>query len=100
MFHGQLTQKVTDKHSMDEIVQAAYELLNIPILIEDIHGNPLSQIGLTEEQQLVIKKDKAKLSHFDNTHSVSHYKGDKYWKLTAPVLINKKNYATCSFFLL
>ena len=41
---------------MDEIVQAAYELLNIPILIEDIHGTPLSQIGLTEEQQLVIKK--------------------------------------------
>lgn len=98
MFQGQLTKKVTDKHSLDEIVQAAYELLNIPILIEDIHGTPLSQMGLTEEQQLVIKKDKAKLSHFEDKHNVSHYKGKKYWKLTAPVLINKKNYATCSFF--
>ncbi|WP_419954364.1 V4R domain-containing protein [Neobacillus niacini] len=98
VFHGQLTQKVTDKHSMDEIVQAAYELLNIPILIEDIHGTPLSQNGLTEEQQLIIKKDKAKLVHFDDKHNVSNYKGNEYWKLTAPVLINKKNYATCSFF--
>lgn len=98
IFQGQLTQKVTEKHSMVEIIQTAYELLNIPILIEDIHGNPLSQIGLTEEQQQVIKKDKAKLSQFEEQHNVSHYEGDKYWKLTAPVLINKKKYATCSFF--
>ncbi|WP_071392763.1 helix-turn-helix domain-containing protein [Bacillus tuaregi] len=98
MFQGQLTQKVTDKHSMDEIVQTAYELLNIPILIEDIHGSPLSQMGLTDEQQLVINKDKAELSHFNGKHNVSHYKANTYWKLTAPVLINKKNYATCSFF--
>ncbi|MBM7610601.1 putative hydrocarbon binding protein [Lysinibacillus composti] len=62
MFQGQLTQKVTDKHSMDEIVYAAYELLNIPILIEDIHGNPLSTIGLTDIQHDVIQKDTAKLS--------------------------------------
>ncbi|MFJ8238066.1 V4R domain-containing protein [Ureibacillus sp. NPDC094379] len=98
MFQGQLTQKVTDKHSMDEIVYAAYELLNIPILIEDIHGNPLSKIGLSDMQHQVIQKDTAKLSHFDHEHNVSHYKGNGYWKLTAPVLINKKNYATCSFF--
>ena len=98
LFHSQLTQKVTDKHSMDEIIQVASELLNIPILIEDNHGNPLSQIGLTEEQQQLIKKDKVKLSHFDDKYNISHYKGDEYWKLSAPVLINKKNYATCSLF--
>lgn len=97
MFHSQLTQKVTEKQSMDEIVQTAYELLNIPIIIEDIHGNPLSQIGLKEEQQLVIKNDKVKLSHFNKKYNISHYKGTEYWKWTAPVLINKKNYATCSF---
>ncbi|MGE7662513.1 V4R domain-containing protein [Peribacillus sp. NPDC097197] len=98
LFNSQLTQKVTDKHSMDEIVQVASELLNISILIEDIHGNALSHFGLTEEQQLAIKKDKVKLSHFDDTHNVSHYKGETFRKLTAPVLINKRNYATCSFF--
>ena len=38
-FQSQLTQKVTEKHSLDEIMQIAYELLNIPILIEDIHEN-------------------------------------------------------------
>ena len=98
LFHSQLTQKVTEKQSMDEIVRAAYELLDIPILIEDIHGNPISQIGLTEQQQQAIKKDKGKLSHIDDRHNVFHYEGNTYRKLTAPVLINKKNYATCSLF--
>ena len=97
-FHSQLTQKVTEKYSMDEIVKAAYELLNIPILIEDIYESALSTIGLTEEQQLIIKNDQAKLSHIDDKHNVSYYRGSRYWKLTAPVLINKKTYATCSFF--
>lgn len=98
MFQGELTQKVTEKHSMDEIVEAAYGLLNIPILIEDVHGNALSQIGLTEEQQQLIGSGKAKLSHVNDKHNVSVYEGGAYTKLTAPVLINKKNYATCSFF--
>ena len=98
LFHSQLTQKVTEKQSMDEIVQAAYELLDIPILIEDIHGNPISQIGLTEEQQQVVKVDKGKLSHIDDRHNVFHYEANAYRKLMAPVLINKKNYANCSFF--
>lgn len=97
MFHNQLTQKVTEKYSLDEIIQVAYTLLNIPILIEDIHGNTLCQFGLTEEQQLIFKTEKAKLTHFDDKHNVSYYKCNKYLELKAPVLINKKDYATCSF---
>ncbi|MBD3107253.1 helix-turn-helix domain-containing protein [Bacillus sp. AGMB 02131] len=97
-FQSQLTQKVTEKQSLDEITQAAFEILNIPILIKDIHDNSLSQIGFTDEQQLVIKKDKATLSYIDDNHNVSHYEGSGYLKLTAPVIIDKKNYATCSFY--
>lgn len=96
-FHSQLTQKVMEKYSMDEIIQAAFELLDIPILIEDIHGNLLSQIGLTEQQQDFLEKDKASLSYLEQKHNVAHYKGTTYLKIASPVLINKKNYATCSF---
>ncbi len=49
-FQSQLTQKVTEKHSLDEIIQAAYDILHIPIVIEDIYDNALSKIGLTEAQ--------------------------------------------------
>ncbi|MBB6444495.1 V4R domain-containing protein [Bacillus benzoevorans] len=97
-FHSQLTQKVTDKHSMTEIIQSAYNLLNIPILIEDIHGNQLCQVGLTEEQLQTIKNNQSNLSYLGEKNNVSYYTSSLYEKLVSPVLINKKNYATCSFF--
>lgn len=96
-FQSQLTKKVTEKYSLDEIIETAYELLNIPILIEDVHGNRLSQIGLTESQQQLIQTEKAELSQIDNKHNACHYKSKHYRKLTTPVFIKKKHYATCSF---
>lgn len=97
-FHSQLTQNVTEKHSMDEILQTAYELLYIPMLIEDIHGHQLSQIGLTEQQLVSIKKEQKNLNYLEKKHAVSYYAGRSHFKLVTPVLINKKHYATCSFF--
>jgi len=98
MFHSQLTKKVTDKHSMDEIIRTAYHLLNIPILIEDIHGNQLSQVGLTEEQLQIIRNSQSNLKYLGDKRTASYYSGTFYEKLVSPVLINNKNYARCSFF--
>ncbi len=97
-FHSQLTKKVTDKHSMDEIIRTAYQLLNIPILIEDIHGNQLSQVGLTEKQLQTIKNSQSNLKYLGDKQSASYYAGPSYEKLVSPVLINNKNYARCTFF--
>lgn len=97
-FHSQLTQNVIEKHSMDEIIQTAYELLNIPILIEDKHGNQLCHIGLTEEQLEKINKEQLSLKYLEKKHNISYLEGDFFFKLESPVLINKRNYATCSFF--
>lgn len=97
-FHNQLTQKVTDKYSMEEIIQSAYQVLNIPIWIEDIHGNRLCQAGLTEEELQRIENGEAKLEHIEEINHVSHYRGRFYDKLVSPVFINKKVYARCSFF--
>lgn len=98
LFHSELTQKVTDKHSMDEIVQVAYELLNIPILIEDVHGNALSKIGFSDQHEQLMQASEETLQEVDAKHHVSHYEADTYSSIKAPVYINKKNYATCSFF--
>ena len=97
-FQSQLTQKVTEKHSLDEIIQAAYDLLHIPIVIEDIHGNALSKIGLTEIQYDMVRSKDRNLSIIEVNQNITMYEGDSYLKLVAPVFINKKNYATCAFY--
>lgn len=98
MFQSQLTQKVTEKHSLDEIILAAYNILHIPIVIEDIHQNALSKIGLTDEQYDHIQETKKNLKHIQVKDNISTYQGDGYIKLVTPVYINKRNYATCAFY--
>ena len=97
-FHNKLTQGVTDRNSMDEVIQSAYEILSIPTLIEDMHGNQLLQIGFTEEQLQRIKQEKQKLNYEEKIHNSVYYKGPFYSKLVSPVLINKKHYGTCSLY--
>ena len=97
-FHSQLTQNVIEKHSMDELIQTAYELLNIPILVEDMHGNQLSHIGLSEQQLEKIKKEQPNLQYVEKKHNVAYYVANSLFKLETAVIINKKNYVTCSFF--
>lgn len=97
VFHSELTRKVTDKHTMHEIIQAAFDLINKPILIEDLHGNILSQVGLDEEQIELIKTEKTFVNPVGNHQSIITYRSENYEKITSTVVINSRNYATCSF---
>ncbi|HWL22479.1 MAG TPA: V4R domain-containing protein [Ureibacillus sp.] len=96
-FSSKLTQSVTERHSMKQILQTAYEHLGIPILIEDLHDEEILQIGLNEEQLLRIYKDRKKLTYVQSTLDTKYFEGKSYNKLVAPVLINKSPYANCSF---
>ncbi|WP_179151850.1 V4R domain-containing protein [Oceanobacillus senegalensis] len=96
VFQTQLTQNVTEKYTMEELVEEAYRLLQIPIVVEDLHGNLLKQSGLDEDHQKHIQKNPASLIEYKRDINVGHYEGDDYFKVVSPVVINKKNYATCS----
>lgn len=98
IFQSQLTQKVTEKYSLDEIILAAYNILQIPIVIEDIHQSAMSKIGLTDEQYRHIKESKNSLQRIELKDHSSIYQGDGYMKLITPVYLNKRNYASCAFY--
>ena len=96
VFQTQLTQNVTEKYSMEEIIDEAYRLLNIPIIVEDLFGNLLKQCGLDEDEKNYMYKHPPQLIEFKKNINVAHYQGNGYIKLASPVYINKKKYATCS----
>lgn len=96
-FHGELTQQVTEKNTMHEIIQTAFDLLERPILIEDMHSGILSKVGITEEKLALIMDSEDHLEYVEKKQNITCYSADNYIKLASPVIINKKNYATCSF---
>lgn len=97
LFHSELTQQVTEKHTMDEIIQTAFNLLSKPILIEDMHGAVLSKVGIEEDRLTLLKEKADTLEYVGKKQNITCYKGEFYTKLISPVVINKRNYASCSF---
>ncbi|OCS91555.1 V4R domain-containing protein [Caryophanon latum] len=96
VFQTQLTQNVTDRYSLHELVDEAYRLLHIPLLIEDVHGQILKTSGLQEDNLSRFMQPEESIFQKDEQNSY-FYKGNGYYKLSSAVRINKKHYATCSF---
>lgn len=96
-FHNSLTQALIEKRTLQEIVQSAYDVLKIPIVIENLHGDEILNVGLTEEQLQTMKNEQSKLTYNQNYSNNSLYESGSFSKLISPVLINKKHYANCSF---
>ena len=99
-FHNNLTQSVIEKLSLQEIIQSAYDVLKIPIIIENLHGDEILQIGLSEKQLQLIKDTQHTLEYNQKYSNNSFYQSLTHSKLVSPVLINKKHYANCSFIYL
>lgn len=96
-FHSELTQQVTEKHSMSEIIQTAYNVLEKPIIIEDMYGSILSEVGLSGERLCFLKENADSLQYVGKKQNIACYRNEEYTKLVSPVVINKRNYANCSF---
>jgi len=96
-FHNNLTQSVTEKFTLHEIIQSAYDTLKIPIIIENLYGDEILQIGLSEQEQHLIKEKQHTLEYNKKYSNNSFYQSLTHSKLISPVLINKKHYANCSF---
>lgn len=96
VFQTELTQNVTERYSMNELVEQAYRLLQIPLIVEDVHGQLLTHSGLREDQLVNLSNPTTVLFQRE-TQNITYTKGSDFYKLSSRVSINKKHYATCSF---
>lgn len=96
-FYTMLTESVTARHSMEQVLQKAYDYLQIPILIENLHGEILIQTGLSLEQEKRLQNGYKNFSYLQSYGEAQLLEGKSYYKLMLPVLINKKPNANCCF---
>lgn len=96
-YHSQLTDCVVKEDSLNHVLSTAYDLLNIPIIIKNIHNKLVAVRGITEEEYARINtspKNKTTL----NRHNETIYKKiGPFYEMTTPINLDQKKFATCSF---
>ncbi len=96
-FHRELTESVIKNNSIENVVKRAYEILNIPIVIEDLHGNVLVLNGIeSDHYKKDILKSKKRKKLIDIYHT-TYEKMDQIQLLTTPIFLQNKVFAFCSF---
>ena len=99
-FHDCLTDCVARKNNIEEVVRTAYEILNIPIVIEDPYRNMMLSQGMELDIYEQIWKDKKKKIFVDKYSKTIYEKMERTYFLTTPIYLENKVFATCSFIYL
>lgn len=96
-FHRELTESVIKNNSIENVVKRAYEILNLPIVIEDLHGNVLvlNGIGYDHYKKDILKSKKRK--KLIDIYHTTYEKMDQLQLLTTPIFLQNKVFAFCSF---
>ena len=94
-FHRELTESIIMNNSIENVVKKAYEILNIPIVIEDLHGNviALKGIDVNNYKKIILKnKNRKKL-----IYTTTYEKIEQIQLLTTPIFLQNKVFSFCSF---
>ncbi|WP_203362879.1 XylR N-terminal domain-containing protein [Bacillus sp. REN10] len=97
LVHKLLTEEIIKGNHLDSIVQVMYEQTGIPVLIENIHHQPLAYKGIHEEwlqqaqQELIDRVLLLEKTKWLRTASC--------YRLMSPVFLQGKKVGYCSFFL-
>lgn len=97
-FHNQLTSKVIDGEQVDDIIQTVFEILNIPVSIEDLNFQPRIYKGISEELYLQLNEDyhnsiaKTKSGKILNAQNNKTFivRGKLHNRIVSPIFVHKK----------
>ncbi|PAQ16141.1 PucR family transcriptional regulator [Bacillaceae bacterium SAOS 7] len=97
LVHKMLTEEIIKGNHLDSIAQVMYEQTEIPVLIENIHHQPLAYQGMEQErlqqeqQELINRAVRLEKTKWLQTASCR--------RLMSPVFLQGKKVGYCSFFL-
>ncbi|MFC4025452.1 V4R domain-containing protein [Oceanobacillus longus] len=94
-FHVQLTESVIEQNSIDEVVKAAYQILKVPIVIEELNGNIISKYGIekVEFNELISNKKIIK----ERKHRTNVEQINNSYLMSTPIYLDDKALFTCYF---
>ncbi len=93
-YHSELTESVIKQNNIQQIIQSAYSILNIPVFISNQLGNLMVHSGLNESALKYVRSHPLDVKKCTKT---TRLKIDNYHILTSPIYIENQLFATCSF---
>ncbi|MDA3128829.1 PucR family transcriptional regulator [Aliibacillus thermotolerans] len=104
-FQKQLTEKIASGSDLKKLADKAFEIINIPIIIENTESEKITYTGLTEEQYEVLTNDMEQ-SMKEGTLRQKNYKGrfkgktittEIQKRLVTPIIVQKRVIGYCYF---
>jgi predicted hydrocarbon binding protein len=97
-FHIDLSNEMVEGKNLDSILETVYSRIQKPVIVEDVHQQIQSMVGITPELYEPLKND---FIQYLQTHSsvvnttVIH--GENFTRLVSPIFLGEKLVGYCSF---
>lgn len=106
-FHNTLTQKILDGANLEQITETVYDLLGIPLSIEDLSFKPKVFKGINNEEYTIFNEDLRNcLIHVNNGRKyflkydkTFEIKALKHMRIISPIIIQKQIIGYITFML-
>ncbi|MEK5080686.1 V4R domain-containing protein [Solibacillus sp. FSL W7-1436] len=96
-YHSQLSDCVVKEDSLNHVLSTAYDLLNIPIIIKNIHNKIVAVRGITEEEYAKINTSSKNRTTLNRHNETMYEKIGTFYEMSTPINLDHKKFATCSF---
>src|SRR5690606_38302984 len=88
---------VVKEDSLNHVLSTAYDLLNIPIIIKNIHNKIVAVRGITEEEYAKINTSSKNRTTLNRHNETMYEKIGTFYEMSTPINLDHKKFATCSF---
>ncbi|WP_374723931.1 XylR N-terminal domain-containing protein [Calidifontibacillus erzurumensis] len=99
-----ITQELVNGRDLQYICDVVYEIINIPMLIEDLQFRDYAYSGLSQQELITIQEDfkewiqNQKINQgFLDYSTVTKIKANQHVRLLTPIRVQKKIFGYCSF---
>jgi predicted hydrocarbon binding protein len=96
-YHSQLTECVAKKNSLHHVLSTAYNILNIPIIIKQTNDKTIALKGIDESNYTNLLKQAPKPVTISKHNETIFEKLGGMYKMTTPIYLDNRVFATCSF---
>ncbi|WP_087972235.1 helix-turn-helix domain-containing protein [Oceanobacillus rekensis] len=102
-FQKQLTEEIVGGSDLEKVANRAFELIRIPITIENRDSEKITYAGLTDEQYTMLKEDldesmkDSKSIHVNHKEKGESITTDIQKRLAFPIIVQQRIIGYCSF---